>query len=48
MALKTVVDEAVKMAPSVEKIFIMDRTGTTVNPGPKDIQLEKVGQCLSL
>jgi len=40
--LKSVVDEAVKLSPSVEKVFVMDRTGDeSAVVGDKDVALEK-------
>ena len=41
--LKEVVDDAVKMAPSIEKVFVMDRTGAVNLSSPKDVPLESVG-----
>ena len=41
--LKSVVDEAVRLSPCVEKVFVMDRTGdTSAIVGEKDVALEKV------
>ena len=35
-------DEAVKMAPSVQKVFVMDRTGAVELTSSKDVSLESV------
>ena len=40
--LKAVVDEAVTMAPTVEKVFVMDRTGAVHLTSDKDVSLEQV------
>lgn len=40
--LKSVVDEAVKMVPSVQKVFVMDRTGAVQLTSDKDVPLESV------
>ena len=40
--LKSVVDEAIKMAPTIEKVFVMDRTGAVELSSDKDVPLEKV------
>ena len=40
--LKSIMDEAVKMAPSVQKVFVMDRTGAVELTSSKDVSLESV------
>ncbi|XP_063684443.1 acetyl-coenzyme A synthetase 2-like, mitochondrial [Bolinopsis microptera] len=38
--LKSIMDEAAKMAPSVQKVFVMDRTGAVELTSSKDVSLE--------
>ena len=40
--LKKIVDEAVDMAPSIQKVFVMDRTGAVELNNGKEISLEQV------
>jgi len=46
--LKAVVDEAVTMAPTVEKVFVMDRTGAVHLTSDKDVSLEQEMECASI
>ena len=40
--LKKIVDDAVSTCPSVQHVFMAQRTGADVPMGPKDILLEQV------